>query len=66
MNGTWDYAAPLYCFHWEDEGTSCFRHARLGGEVLIIESQGGVDTPLTQNMTAVTDTPLACGPPATS
>ena len=66
MDGTWDYAAPLYCFHWDGQGTSCFRHARLGDEVLIIELQGGVDTPITQSMTAVTDTPLACGPPATS
>ena len=62
MDGTWDYVAPLYCFHWDGQGTSCFRHARLGDEVLIIESQGGVDTPITQSMTAVTDTPLACGP----
>ena len=37
MQGTWDYAAPLYCFHWDGQGTSCFRHARLGDEILIIE-----------------------------
>jgi hypothetical protein len=62
MDGTWEYTAPHYCFHWEGHGTSCFRHARLGTEILIIESLGGVDTPMTQSMTAVTDTPLACGP----
>jgi hypothetical protein len=66
MQGTWDYAEPLYCFHWEGQGTSCFRHARLGDEILIIETQGGVDTPMTQSMTAVTDVPLACGPAVTS
>ena len=66
MQGTWDYAAPHYCFHWDGQGTSCFRHARLGTGILIIETQEGADTPLTQSMTAVTDTPLACGPAVTS
>jgi hypothetical protein len=66
MSGTWEYAAPHYCFHWEGQAPSCFRHARLGDEVLIIETQGGVDTMMTQIMTAVTDTPLACGPAAVS
>ena len=66
MDGTWDYEAPHYCFHWEGRGTSCFRHARLGREILIIESQGGIDTPMTQSMTAVTDTPLTCGVPLIS
>jgi hypothetical protein len=66
MQGTWDYAEPLYCFHWEGQGTSCFRHARLGDEILIVETQDGVDTPMTQSMTAVTDVPLACGPAVTS
>jgi hypothetical protein len=62
LSGTWDYQAPHYCFHWDGQGTSCFRHARLGDEILIIESLDGADTPLTQSMTAVTDTPLTCGP----
>ena len=39
---------PLYCFHWDGQGTSCFRHARLGDEILIIEQQNGADTPMTQ------------------
>ena len=66
MQGTWDYTEPLYCFHWEGQGTSCFRHARLDGEILIIETQDGADTPMTQSMTAVTDIPLTCGPAVTS
>jgi hypothetical protein len=66
MQGTWDYTEPLYCFHWQGQGTSCFRHARLGDDILIIETQDGIDTPMTQNMTAVTDVPLACGPAVTS
>ena len=62
MTGTWDYAAPRYCFHWEGQGTSCFRHARVGGEIVVIEASGDSDVPMTQSMTEVTDTPLACGP----
>jgi hypothetical protein len=62
LHGTWDYEAPHYCFHWQGQGTSCFRHTRVGDEILIIESRDGSDTPLTQSMTAVTDTPLTCAP----
>ena len=62
MSGTWDYAAPHYCFHWDGQGTSCFRHARLGDEILVIEASGLEEVPTTQTMTAVTDTPLSCGP----
>ena len=66
LDGTWSYEAPHYCFHWEGQGTSCFRHARVGGAIVVIQTQDGTDTPLTQDVTAVTDTPLDCGPPATS
>ena len=62
MSGTWEYAAPLYCFHWEGQGTSCFRHARLGEEILIIEASGTDSPPAIQAMTAISDAPLACGP----
>jgi hypothetical protein len=66
MEGTWDYSAPIYCFHWDGEGTACFRHARRGEEILIIETQDGQDTPAVQMMTGVTDVPLACGPAVVS
>lgn len=66
LNGTWDYEAPLYCFHWEGEGTSCFRHARHGDEILIIETFGGLDTGAIQIMTGVSDRTFACGPAVTS
>ena len=66
LDGTWDYRAPHYCFHWSGQGTSCFRHARVGDAIVIIQTEDGVDTPLTQEVTAVTDTPLACGPAVTS
>ena len=66
MQGTWDYSDPLYCFHWEGQGTACFRHVRVDDRILIIESRDGADTPMTQDMTAVTDVPLACGPAVVS
>ena len=66
MDGTWEYTAPHYCFHWQGQGTSCFRHTRVGEAIVIIEAQDGADTVMTQDMTAVTDLPLSCGPPATS
>jgi hypothetical protein len=66
LEGRWDYAEPLYCFHWEGEGTSCFRHARLGDEILVLETRDGVETGALQVMTGVSDTPLACGNDAIS
>lgn len=66
IEGTWEYTAPLYCFHWEGEGTSCFRHARLGDEILIIETENGIETGAVQVMTGVSNVPLACGPAVTS
>ena len=66
MQGRWEYTAPVYCFYWEGQDKSCFRHTRRGGEIIVIENHDGVDTPLTQAMTAVTDIPLTCGPAVTS
>lgn len=66
MEGTWDYTDPLYCFHWDGQATACFRHVRVDDRIVIIESHDGVDTPMTQDMTAVTDVPLACGPAVVS
>ena len=65
MEGTWDYAAPALLLPLGGAtGTDCFRHARLGDEILIIETaEDGADTLMLQTMTAVTDMPLACGPP---
>jgi hypothetical protein len=66
LDGYWEYVEPLYCFHWEREGTSCFRHSRLRDDILILETRDGVETGAVQNMSAVSDKPLSCGPPATS
>jgi hypothetical protein len=64
--GTWTFEAPHYCFHWEGEGTSCFRHARHGEDILIIETIAGIDTGSIQTMTEISNTPLTCGPAVTS
>lgn len=64
--GRWDYVAPLYCYHWEDQGTSCFRHVRLGEDILVLETESGLATGAIQVMTGVSDTPLSCGGPLTS
>ena len=66
LQGTWNYQAPRYCFFWDDEPPACFRHVRLGEEILIIETQDGRDTPSTQLMSGVSDTPVTCGAPPTS
>lgn len=66
MEGTWDYQAPLYCFHWEGQGTFCFRHTRQGSQIIVVETQDGQDTAMTQEMTGVNDAPVSCGPPITS
>jgi len=66
ISGRWEYRAPLYCFHWDGEGTSCFRHVRIGSDILILETEGGEETGAAQVMTGVSDAPLSCGGPPTS
>lgn len=66
LDGTWDYTAPFYCFHWDATGTSCFRHTRLEEQILILETQGGLETGGIQVMTGVSDLPLTCGAPLMS
>jgi hypothetical protein len=66
MNGTWDYTAPHYCFHWDLEGTACFRHVRDEDRIWVIQTELGVDTPQVQEMTDVSDRPLICPPQGTS
>jgi hypothetical protein len=66
LEGTWDYDPPLYCFHWVGEGSSCFRHARLGDQILVLETRDGLETGALQVMTGASDAPLDCGPQAIS
>lgn len=62
MDGTWEFEAPFYCFNWIGEGRSCFRHVRVGNEILVLETEQGVETGDVQIMSGVSDTPLSCGP----
>ena len=66
IEGVWEHVEPLYCFHWEREGTSCFRHVRLGDEILVLETRDGIETGAVQVMTGVSDAPLDCGAPPIS
>lgn len=66
LEGRWEYVEPLYCFYWEGEEPSCFRHARLGAEILVLETRDGVETGALQTMSGVSDAPLACGADAIS
>lgn len=66
LEGRWSYAAPFYCFYWEGEAPACFRHVRLDQTIVVIQTDNGVDTPVIQRMTGVSDTPLFCGPAVTS
>jgi hypothetical protein len=64
IQGTWDHRPPRYCYHWEVEGSVCFRHVRFGDAALVIQqTEAGGDTSLIQIMGEVADAPLTCGPP---
>ncbi len=66
MSGTWEYTAPHYCYHWDLEGTACFRHVRGEDTIWVIQTEMGVDTPQVQEMSEVSDVPLICAPQGTS
>ncbi len=66
LDGTWSWRDGLYCFDWRNEGVSCFRHARLGSEILVLETRDGVETGAIQVMSGVSDLPVSCGPAAIS
>ena len=62
LQGVWEYTAPHYCFHWEERGTACFRHARLDDRIVVIETQDGIETGAVQEVSDISQIPLACGP----
>lgn len=66
LDGTWSWRDGLFCFDWRNEGISCFRHARLGNEILVLETREGVETGAIQVMSGVSDLPVSCGPDAIS
>ncbi len=62
LEGTWSYEAPIYCFDWGSDGMACFRHTRLGDDIYIVQTEEGADTANIQQMVAVNDVPVTCGP----
>lgn len=58
--GTWEYAEPLYCFHWDDLGTSCFRHTQIGERIVVIETSDGTETGSVQDVSDISQIPLVC------
>lgn len=62
MEGTWTHLDNVYCFAWIDTETSCFRHVRDDGEILVIPIVDGEPSGAVQTVAGVSDLPLACGP----
>ena len=61
LEGTWSWSEGEYCFAWRGEGTSCFRHVRRDGEILIIPMVDGLPSGQVQTVAGVTDLPVSCG-----
>lgn len=66
LEGTWSWTDGEYCFAWRGEGTSCFRHVRSEGEILIIPMVDGAPAGDIQTVAGVTDLPVTCGSGLTS
>lgn len=61
FTGTWTHTENLYCFDWGYDRPHCFRHVRAGDRILIINVVDGEESGDIQEMTQVSDAPLACG-----
>jgi len=66
LEGTWSWTEGEYCFAWRGEGTSCFRHVRQDGEILIVPMVDGQPSGDVQTVAGVTDLPVTCGSGLTS
>lgn len=61
LSGRWDHRDTQYCYYWDGADGVCFRHVRMGSEILILQLDNGVETGDMQNMVGVSDAPLVCG-----
>ena len=61
LSGTWTHSEDTYCFDWGDDTPACFRHVRMGEQIVIIQQEAGEDTDAIQQMVGATDLPLLCG-----
>lgn len=66
LEGTWSWRGGEYCFAWRAEGTSCFRHVRNDGEILIIPVVDSLPTGDIQTVADIGDAPVNCGSGLTS
>ena len=60
FTGTWTHSGNLFCFDWGFERAHCFRHVSVGGRILIINVVDGEETGSVQEMTKISNAPLAC------
>ena len=60
MSGTWYHVRDTYCFDWDPALSSCFRHVRRDGEILIIPVVDGEPAGDIQTVAAINDLPLTC------
>ena len=60
FSGTWIHSGNLFCFDWGFERAHCFRHVSVGGRILIINVVDGEETGSVQEMTKISNAPLAC------
>lgn len=61
LAGTWTHSENVYCFNWGGERDACFRHVRVGTDIMIIQMDGEIETSNVQQMTNISDAPLSCG-----
>lgn len=66
MDGTWSHTGNTFCFAWTGAETSCFRHVRDAGQILIVPMVDGEPSGTVQTVTGVSDLPLTCGPALSS
>ncbi len=58
--GRWKHVDNLYCFDWGDTRDHCFRHVRVGNQILVINVVDGAQNGDIQEMTHISDAPLNC------
>ncbi len=66
MNGRWEFSEPLFCFHWDESGTACFRHVRFGDEILVLETDNGVENGAVQVVEGISNLAPDCSGDLTS
>ncbi len=66
MDGTWSHVGNTFCFAWIGAETSCFRHVRDAGQILVVPMVDGEPSGTVQTVMGVSDLPLTCGPALSS